>query len=135
MSRRSRRRRTERPSATFPTHHPRSLTPLLVPYALRSDLREVEDRRTYHPEFEFRPARTVWGHPVRPNRVKEVRPARPAFRSPGLGARVRFAVPARTVICVRRNQRKEVLHALKKTGKRGASRSRRRRNYFSAISC
>lgn len=42
-----------------------------------------------------------------------------------------FSAPAETVVCVRRSRRKEVLHALKKTGKRGQRKPRKTawRNY------
>lgn len=44
---------------------------------------------------------------------------------------ISFSAPAETVVCVRRSRRKEVLHALKKTGKRGQRKPRRTawRNY------
>lgn len=52
--------------------------------------------------------------------------------------KVTFPNPTKTIICVRRKQRKEVLHALKFTG--GAGRRRRRfraprRNFFSYVDC
>lgn len=45
-----------------------------------------------------------------------------------------FVLPKKTLICVRRGVRKEVLHALKKTSK-GAGSSRRRKNQFTNIRC
>lgn len=40
-------------------------------------------------------------------------------------AQISFSAPSQTIVCVRRSRRKEVLHALKKTGKRGQRRPRR----------
>ncbi|AJK28318.1 hypothetical protein [Eel River basin pequenovirus] len=47
---------------------------------------------------------------------------------------VSFADPQRTFICVRRKRRKEVMFALRKTGKGSAAR-KRRRNFWSRVSC
>lgn len=46
---------------------------------------------------------------------------------------VRVATPSRVAVCVRREQRREVLHALRRTG--GGGRKRRRYNEWSNISC
>lgn len=128
-----RRRKRERRSDAISQSPVRSLTVRLSrPLALPSPrhLVEVDDRRRHHPLDFFRPARTWSGHPTRPNVVK------PAVRkfSPSLPFGTRFADPRRTVICVRRKERKEVLFALKRTGK-GARARRRRRNFFSEVSC
>lgn len=125
MGRRSRRRRSE---AGSNANLLGSLADLLS-RPLSVDLRPVEDRRTWHPLGEDRPTRTTSGHPTRPNMVA-------GATSPGRGrlpAQIKFADPGRTVVCVRRHQRKEVLFALKKTGK--GSRSPKRRNPNSEISC
>lgn len=94
-------------------------------------LLEVEDRRQFTPAV-YRPARTFRGWArlglsgsARPNRVK---PARVDL------GRVSFSAPGSTVICVRRSRRREVLHALRKTG-RGSGGGRKRRNEFSSVSC
>lgn len=91
----------------------------------------VEDRRTHHPLGFFRPARQWSGHPVQPNVVSKNSVGKQAKRFP---VGIRFADPRRTLICVRRKQRKEVLFAKRKTGK-GARARHRRRNYFSEVSC
>ena len=93
-----------------------------------SPLTEIEDRRTYHPLFDDRPARTVEGTPVRPHRVTKSKYSRLPF---GL----QFAQPNRTLVCVRRKQRQEVLHALKRTGRGGSSRRHKRRNHYSGVQC
>lgn len=47
--------------------------------------------------------------------------------------KLRFAVPKDVGVCVRRKSRREVLFALRKTGK--GARSRRRRNEWSGVTC
>ena len=48
-------------------------------------------------------------------------------------ARIAFADPKRIALCIRRQKRKEVLHALNKTGKIGQKKPQR--NEYSSISC
>lgn len=129
MSRRGRARRTSLPSASLFTG-PLTLG-LLRPLAQPSSLQLIEDRRLYHPLDDFRPARKTSGHPVEPVTVKKtpLNKSR-AFLAHGLS----FHAPNRVVICVRRKQRKEVLHALKKVG-RGKGHGRKRRNWYSKIGC
>lgn len=93
----------------------------------------IEDRRTFHPDGEFRNARSynssshslVVGSPApashNSNRFTDVPNS------------VAFASPDKVMVCVRRNARKEVLHALKKTGKSGQKRPRR--SAYSDINC
>lgn len=110
----------------------RSLTPTLLRETAQAALRRmVEDRRTYHPERAFRPARLVTGQPVGPVRVS---PQKQNKSRPFLAHGLSFEAPKRTMICVRRKERKEVLHALKKVG-RGSGRGRKRRNWYSNIGC
>lgn len=49
-------------------------------------------------------------------------------------APIRFAVPEKVALCVRRQQRREVMHAIKKAGKSGGQK-RHRRNQWSNVSC
>lgn len=133
MARRSRRSRTSNssnfPSAISPT---RSLSHrLLADLTSLEPLRLIEDRRTYHPLEFFRPARTTSGHPAQPLKVTPT----PKNKSRPFVARgLSFSLPQKVVICVRRKQRKEVLHAFNKTG-RGSGRTRRRKNWFSKVGC
>lgn len=98
-----------------------------------ADLQQFEDRRSFYPGV-YRPARTFRSRahlalgrpPVKRGRVRRV---------PQLDAPISFGVPKQTLICVRRSQRREVLHALKKTGGRGGRQRRPRRSLFSSISC
>lgn len=108
----------------------RSLTGLRLSPPNRVGLRVVEDRRTFHPLGRSRPVRVFSGHPVQP-----LVPAAPR-RRPGaaLPARIGFPHPGRTVLCVRRAVRREVLFAKGGAGGR-ASRARKRRNQWSDVKC
>lgn len=86
-------------------------------------LLEIQDRRTWHPQRTFRPAVSLSG-----NRTRMV-----VSDARGLSPRVRFDASHRVVVCVRRKQRKEVMFALRKTGK--GAKARRRRNRFSDMEC
>ncbi|QKI28948.1 hypothetical protein 2 [Kummerowia striata microvirus] len=98
-------------------------------------LQPVEDRRSFHPLGVTRPARLVSGHPAPPHVVRRSSKVI-AHRShlPELRPEIHFAVPKKTIICVRRKRRKEVLHALKKVGRR-SGRGAKSRNWFSEIKC
>lgn len=94
-------------------------------------VRLVEDRRHFHPEGAFAPPLS-FGFPksrlvVRnANNVRKVTP----FKVPVLKA---FSVPKRVAVCVRRKERREVIHAKRLTAK-GAGGSKRR-NFWSDVSC
>lgn len=94
---------------------------------LKNTLRDIEDRRTFHPEAQKRPARSL-----NRSQHKLVLPAKK--NAPRLPARVAFDAPKQVLICIRRKRRKEVLFAKRKTGK-GARARRHRHNYFSEITC
>lgn len=141
-----------------PSHRP--LTPALSSRLLISrpvetfqsapPLTEVEDRRTFHFDHQDRPALTRWGTPAQVTVTNRQRP-KAAQASPKAKKRQRlitnrfgpkvhsqtkgiltFAAPDDTVVCIRRQRRKEVLHAKKKTG---GSRRPGRRTWLSKISC
>jgi len=97
-------------------------------------LRGVEDRREYHPLGPVRPAKTLSGHSVKPVQVKKMKKMPRGKTRLFLSPKVQFEAPLKTVICVRRKRRKEVLHALKKTGG-GRGRKPPRRNWYSDVSC
>lgn len=140
MSRRSRRRReviTVLSALPSPT-----LTSLLgtSPPTRDGDVspslwRQVEDRRQYHPLDEWAPPKMFTGNPARiVHKNKFSRPHKSAgFVVSGVPKLTAFKAPQRTLVCVRRSARKEVLFALRKT-KKGAG-SRRRLNRFSEVSC
>lgn len=98
------------------------------PIAVRSALSLLEDRRLFHPGRDFGPARSFSRRDQARVVIKQSVSKPAAFSS-----RVQFAVPAKVVVCVRRHQRKEVLHALGKAG--GKVSRRRRRNSWSHVDC
>lgn len=96
----------------------------------------IEDRRLFHPLGDFRPARSFLARP-RPRLViadVNVNRGRRKVTPYKVPSQIGFSVPRDVVVCVRRKQRKEVLHAFKFTG-RGSGSGRKRRNYWSDVSC
>lgn len=133
MSRsKSRMRRRDNLSIANP-RLPFSLAPRLSPLSL------YEDRRQFHPLGSAAPA-SSFSSPrsrlsLRDRRYvssKSSSPGRVSFPSQTKAA-VAFSTPGRVLVCVRRHTRKEVLHALRKTGRVGQKRPRR--NLQSLISC
>lgn len=113
-------------------------TPVLSPVVLPdpvpfSALPQIEDLREFNPDPEVS-ANTISG----PADVGEVysppvsRPTPQKSNHMPRGQRA-FANPERVAVCVRRQQRREVLHALRRT-RRGRG-GLRRRNRFSDIRC
>lgn len=103
------------------------------------DLRAISDRRTWHPEGVYRPASSFnrYQHTltVRPVPRQQV-VSRSSHYTPYVArsrALVRFENPDRVLVCVRRQRRREVLHALRKNGRRGQKPPRR--SWYSSISC
>lgn len=109
---------------------PRRFTPLSPVRFSSPVVLRMEDRRTFHPAGpRMRPAGSVL-------RGDSRWVARPTRLFSDVSARVGFAVPKRVAICVRRKQRKEVLHALNFHGKgSGGVSRRRRRTEFSNVDC
>lgn len=107
-----------------------SITRVLLPKPLTllqskpvSDPRRLEDRRRYHPERRHQPAAATH---------RQARRLVPGTK-PNTLHKIRFAIPNRVAICVRRKVRREVIHALRMAGR--GSTGRRRRTWQSAISC
>lgn len=98
-------------------------------------LSDIEDRRTYHPDGPSRPARSLDRPthtlvlPVHPKNVNKSRAGLSA-----LPKTVQFQAPKKVLVCIRRNQRKQVLHALKLTGK-GSKARRHRKTEYTSIRC
>lgn len=111
-----------------PLHRPVATAETFTPQV--DDMREIEDRRLFNPD-PLKPARSIRGRGVsiqpkaETKRRKVVAWSNPQFA---------FKAPKATLVCLRRSIRKEVIHALKKAGKRGKGR-RRRRNQFSDVRC
>lgn len=143
---------TERPwTGGYPVGAPRRFTsrktnPYLMPGYLgqiglsaarrRSVLSQFEDRRTWHPQGVFAPAKSiVESYPRMMELPPEFAPSWPA-RFPDVPRRIDFrpkvleqaqlqpmkygfANPLKVIICLKRKIRKEVLHALGIAGKTG----------------
>lgn len=124
------RRRDNRRSISSPVNVQRYV---VVRRVVPSPVTLVEDRRFYNPLGSYAPARSLNRRSrlviVSPN-VNKSRPVS-SFRVPSA---IGFDVPSRVAVCVRRKQRKEVLHALKFTGK-GSGGGKHRRTYWSGVSC
>lgn len=103
------------------TFRPRPVILAPVPVSTIRELGEVEDRRTFQPDRSTRPPRST-----RPGAARLVADPRSATT-------IRFADPRFVGLCERRSRRRQVLFALKRTKK--GSGSRKRRNFWSSISC
>jgi len=93
-------------------------------------LTEIDDHRTYTKSPATRPALTLTGAVAGIQAITPKRGTRSRTRVP---YQIAFTAPKETLVCVRRSRRRQVLHALKKTGKRG--QRRRRRSQWSNIKC
>lgn len=123
MGRRSRRRR----DANTP-----SLAPLSSSWRshnrrndLAFELGDFEDRRTFHPEGNYRDARPLDNRFAINLITSHSTPVRKVSRTS-------FSFPQNVSVCVRRNQRREIILAL---GKGGGGHRPPRRNEQSEISC
>lgn len=129
----SKRKRRERARYLNPYPIARPLPaplPRLSRLSLHEPILALEDRRTWHPLPFSRPVMALERLAARLVPAVRNRPFKPP-----LWSGVRFAVPHKVALCVRRNRRKEVLHAKRIAGS-GASRFKRRhRNAFSEVSC
>lgn len=106
-------------------------------YGLSSDLLPVEDRRSWSPgaaapPLDYSSARTVIGSPAR-LRASARHSTGPGRVAPTFSPVVAFQTPSRVNICIRRQRRKEVLHAKRFYGR--AKLRRPTRNAYSSISC
>lgn len=118
------------------TQVPITIRPVNVP---SRRLQEYEDRRSWNPEGSQAPARSFNSSRHRLSLAQKHRNGSSlrtsgwsqAFTSPGT---VAFANPSRVLVCVRRQQRREVLHAIRKTGYRN-NRKSPKFNYYSKIAC
>jgi len=136
MSKRKKRGRVTIDNANrrLPLDH--NYRPLVSPIrSLR--LQNFEDRRRWHPLGIAAPAksfssprhRLVLTESLGQSSVKKLN--RNPFAS--LSSKISFKAPGSVLVCVRRRQRREVLHALRKAGKTGQKRPRR--SEYSSISC
>jgi len=93
-------------------------------------LLSIEDRRTSHPDGPVRAPRSTRAFHVN---YQLAAPRQNKSNPWDVPSGIQFEDPSRVLICIRRKQRKEVLHALKKTGKSGQKRPRR--NHYSEVLC
>lgn len=124
--------------ASSPTTN--SLATLELLRSLRP-LQLLEDRRQFHPEREARPARGFFSprHRLtvsegRQAATPQLRPRR-KFSPDTISPVVKFGERHQVAVCVRRRVRKQVLHALRKTGGGKGRRRHPRRSFYSSISC
>ena len=101
--------------------------PRLSPQTLRElgDLRQFDPTRSTSPARSIRRDQARLTLPVR--RAKKPNKLAPLHALPG------FSMPPKVAICVRRQTRKEVLHAKKVAGKSGLKKPRR--NFWSKVRC
>ena len=90
--------------------------------------RFVEDRRLYNPSTFVTPKTTLGKSAV----IKQASSS-PAAKGVQKTTQMRFIAPKEVITCLRRKQRKEVMHAIKKAGKSGQKRPTR--NQLSNIKC
>ena len=106
---------------------PRPVPDLRALAQARSLIRSLEDRRTFHPMRERRPFASL----TREARRMRVAPGKASGIYPS--PRLSFFDGKQVSRCVRRKERREVMFALRRTGK--GARARRRRDDFSNIGC
>lgn len=90
----------------------------------------TQDLRSFDFDKASRPAKLFSGVAARVDVATPKKGTRSSKRVP---AQLAFTAPRETLVCVRRARRKEVLHALRKTGKGGQRRPRR--SPWSKIKC
>lgn len=96
-------------------------------------LTDIEDRRLYDPMQDYRPARGLSKYAAEIG-IKPYKQRKNSARKAMTPDVFRLNVPVKVAVCVRRKKRREVLFAKKRTGK-GARAIRRRRNYYTEVSC
>lgn len=130
---RGRRRTNYTPDAIISQSLDDSLLRELTPWPSLpvSPLTEIEDRRQFHPDGFFRAWHEVDGRRGDQLQVKPSKMLRNAMQY--MSSKVQFRNPDKTIVCVRRKSRREVLFAKRKAG--GGSRRRPRRNWLSDVSC
>lgn len=100
-------------------------------------LSELQNGRLWSPN----PFPTSWPDPLRLNSAKARlvigqnvnRPFKPSRPFATLSPVVRFEAPKKVLVCIRRKQRREVLHAKGIAGRRGLRMPRR--SPYSSVSC
>lgn len=108
-----------------------------TPSAVRSQLSEIEDGRYFHPDQDERPAASTrrWhvATTLQPQTKSQSRASWLGLKFSDVQS-LNFTQPKYVATCIRRHERKEVLHALGKVGK-GSGSKFRRRNAKSNVRC
>ena len=110
----------------------KSIASSLLSNRIHTLLSDIEDRRQFHPLDDIRPAKGLsrFGSMLHVSPVGDRAKARKVQRS---GPETfKFNIPSGVAVCVRRQQRREVLFALKRSGKGSKSQSRSI-NYYSHV--
>jgi len=129
MSKKSRSRRGITQHKITTANHRLPTTSPLNSWSMSDYNMTLEDRRTYHPDGPVRSPRSITSS--YPTYIAAPKPRNDPWAATPPG--IAFDAPNDVLICVRRKQRKEVLHALKKTGKTGQKRPHR--NPYSNVHC
>lgn len=85
-------------------------------------LTDIQDLRNFDFEPGTRPARLFSGVTASVGLDQPTRSKQAPSRVP---TQIAFTAPQETLVCVRRHRRRQVLHALRKTGKGGQRKPRR----------
>lgn len=104
------------------------LSPLRVFTPLRPIVRALEDRREFHPLGRNRTARAI----KRSDTQLVIRDPIGGLKFNRLAFKVGFKVPKRVAICVRRQERKEIMFA---SGAAGGKVRKPKRTTFSDVRC
>lgn len=138
MAKKTKYKNTARRGNLTPTANLR--LPRLLPRSM-SVARGLPDRRNYHPDGMMAPLAVTSRlssklvHGVSRGSTKKSNrnvPRYGGFKT-FTPSSVAFKAPSRVVLCVKRQQRKEVIHAIGKAGRSGQRKPRR--NQWSDVSC
>lgn len=99
--------------------------PVVATPGFRALVRSLEDRRVYTPDYLASPRGT--------SRASQRIVASYSVGA-GLAPTFSFGVPAKVARCVRRKERRSVIHALGLAGK-GSRARRRKRDFYSNVEC
>lgn len=110
-----------------------NFTPMLPFLTDDIPLMDLQDRRAFNPVSIYSPNLLVNTRPARVRRKPKVYQHSLKKKLSKVHLVESFFAPEKVLICVRRNARKEVLHAFNKTGRRGQRRPRR--GVFSNVHC
>lgn len=151
MSKKRRRHQKNQPDAVSKPHAQptanevaQAIKNITLQHARMMQQLQIEDRRKHHPDGRNRPLKTTRGTRLPPHQLKTTKKisvrrgphGRPlkskTVRVRTLTARLKFAAPKKTMICIKRKIRREVLLAF---GRGGGRHKNPKRNRHSEVSC